>query len=207
MKTITHYCSYIIAGIQVSSQLHFLQIAGFWLNDDKSWNVSQGLMEFKGIIVDKDAKSQLNVSLDGRVANYLSLEIYKIVEDHMYFRKFNEQHITVLKLIKPIFVDNFGKCLSFGVKLEKVIDLLEIVYGLFPFWYCFAPTPIISASLKIEVNTILHDLALHIHDHELDIGNTTLAFQLLLHASEYQWSLLNSTIFWLNTLVYVAINV
>jgi hypothetical protein len=123
----------------------------------------------------------------------------------MYFRKFHEQHVTMLKLIKTIIVDNFGKSVSFGVKLEKVIDLLAIIYGLFSFWFCSTPTPsIISGSIKTAVNTILHDLALHIHDHELDMGYTPLAFQLPLHASEDQLSLLNSTIFLLNALVLLS---
>ena len=52
MKAITHYCSQIIAGIQVGSRLHFLQMAGFWFKHDKSWHVSQRLVEFKSIIVD-----------------------------------------------------------------------------------------------------------------------------------------------------------
>lgn len=57
--------------------------------------------------------------------------------------------------------------------------------------YCSAPSPkMAQADLNPEVHKLIHDLVLHIHKNEPDIGKSILVFLPTYYALEQQWFLL-----------------
>ncbi|XP_008235089.1 PREDICTED: DExH-box ATP-dependent RNA helicase DExH8 [Prunus mume] len=75
--------------------------------------------------------------------------------------------------------------------LEEVADLLNIDSESLSDSYCSGPSPSMAkADIKAKVHKLIHDLVLHIHEHEPDIEKSILIFLPTYYALEQQWFLL-----------------
>ncbi|CAL2281207.1 unnamed protein product [Prunus armeniaca] len=75
--------------------------------------------------------------------------------------------------------------------LEEVADLLNIDSEPLSDSYCSGPSPSMAkADIKAKVHKLIHDLVLHIHEHEPDIEKSILIFLPTYYALEQQWFLL-----------------
>ncbi|XP_042034646.1 DExH-box ATP-dependent RNA helicase DExH8-like isoform X1 [Salvia splendens] len=75
--------------------------------------------------------------------------------------------------------------------LEQISELLGMECENLSLKYCSAPSPkMAQADLNPEVHKLIHDLVLHIHKNEPDIGKSILVFLPTYYALEQQWFLL-----------------
>ncbi|XP_042061602.1 DExH-box ATP-dependent RNA helicase DExH8-like isoform X3 [Salvia splendens] len=75
--------------------------------------------------------------------------------------------------------------------LEQISELLGMESENLSLKYCSAPSPkMAQADLNPEVHKLIHDLVLHIHKNEPDIGKSILVFLPTYYALEQQWFLL-----------------